>query len=642
MMPDAERYRYSSLSGPRSTRVVVLQPSLKRSDAIQCSFLEISLDDERDSKHQYEALSYTWGAPQGTKPVLCDGQTILVTPNCEEALLHLRRKFQPRHLWIDAVCIDQQSVTEKNIQVPLMSDIYCRADRTIMWLGADTDPDMTDVLRRASRYGSYVNALKSGYRSIRGRASNEIRHTSSWTAPILSPTETERIFRLLSNPWFTRMWTIQEFLLSKSSVFRLGDVKCSSDDLLTYYHMGKNLVKRTDLEHFRMRNILLDFVPSVASEYFLDFINLVINLVVLNNSTDPRDKVYGILAYLKRNCPDLELAEVDYAKPLSEVFELFTRSIIAATGDLWALELVNSVTQSDTTNSSEKIPSWTIDLRDSQFIALPSSSERKINPPEDIPWILSQPYIPGQLRILSKKIGRVSRVSSRMSWWNPKLSDGYSAKEMDLARTDCLSEWTAFATSLDLDDKLVADCPYRLLATRKIAKDKWRYSSPSLTTTEPCDDPHARALHQITEVLDYLRLRHEPINKDTVSVASDEYWYIPEEKRGKRAEKAMKERRRKQEEAWKENSFFDGNWNRLDRSVLFLSEQGYLGLCEGDVQVGDGIFRVDGSKSEFMLRRTGRGREHIVVGKTSLFRPGTKEPDGIKLGDTGVKEIVLV
>ena len=42
----------------------------------------------------------------------------------------------------------------------------------------------------------------------------------------------------------------------------MGYVKCSSEDLLTYYHMGKNLVERTDLEHFRIRNILLTFEIS--------------------------------------------------------------------------------------------------------------------------------------------------------------------------------------------------------------------------------------------------------------------------------------------------------------------------------------------------------------------------------------------
>ncbi len=40
--------------------------------------------------------------------------------------------------WIDAICIDQSSIAEKSMQVPLMSDIYTRAHTVFVWLGDAT------------------------------------------------------------------------------------------------------------------------------------------------------------------------------------------------------------------------------------------------------------------------------------------------------------------------------------------------------------------------------------------------------------------------------------------------------------------------------------------------------------------------
>jgi len=44
-------------------------------------------------------------------------QAINITSKCSRALSHLRDTAEIRVLWIDAVCIDQQSDTEKSSQV---------------------------------------------------------------------------------------------------------------------------------------------------------------------------------------------------------------------------------------------------------------------------------------------------------------------------------------------------------------------------------------------------------------------------------------------------------------------------------------------------------------------------------------------
>jgi hypothetical protein len=38
-------------------------------------------------------------------------------------------------MWIDAICINQSNVAERELQVGLMRDIYQQADGVVIWLG---------------------------------------------------------------------------------------------------------------------------------------------------------------------------------------------------------------------------------------------------------------------------------------------------------------------------------------------------------------------------------------------------------------------------------------------------------------------------------------------------------------------------
>jgi hypothetical protein len=80
-------------------------------------------------------LSYTWDAQKPCKPFICDGYTLLITPNCELALLRLRRKSTYRLLWIDSISIDQSSTEERNEQVSIMAEIYRLSMTVLVWLG---------------------------------------------------------------------------------------------------------------------------------------------------------------------------------------------------------------------------------------------------------------------------------------------------------------------------------------------------------------------------------------------------------------------------------------------------------------------------------------------------------------------------
>jgi hypothetical protein len=42
-------------------------------------------------------------------------------------------------LWVNAICINQDDVRERNDQVSLMDDIYGKAQQKLVWLGPDVN-----------------------------------------------------------------------------------------------------------------------------------------------------------------------------------------------------------------------------------------------------------------------------------------------------------------------------------------------------------------------------------------------------------------------------------------------------------------------------------------------------------------------
>jgi hypothetical protein len=66
---------------------------------------------------------------------MCNGKYIPITRNLDAALRVLQEEKMHRMLWVDAICIDQENISEKSHQVPLMKDIFELADQVIIWLG---------------------------------------------------------------------------------------------------------------------------------------------------------------------------------------------------------------------------------------------------------------------------------------------------------------------------------------------------------------------------------------------------------------------------------------------------------------------------------------------------------------------------
>src|SRR5262245_60479761 len=98
-----------------SYRVLQLLPG-KADEQVECKIFHVKIGDDCV---KYEALSYTWGNPTKIHqiPLLLNGQEVWITRNLSAALRCLRNDKEPRNLWIDAICINQQDIPERQSQV---------------------------------------------------------------------------------------------------------------------------------------------------------------------------------------------------------------------------------------------------------------------------------------------------------------------------------------------------------------------------------------------------------------------------------------------------------------------------------------------------------------------------------------------
>ena len=162
----------------------------------------------------YSALSYEWGDPSSLHvSILIDEEVFRVRKNLFDFLSSFSEQTkdpQTLELWIDAICIDQGDVLEKNHQVQQMKSIYQRAERVIVWLGPARDGsdrliDLLNsfpILRTSESTASSLRAVPTD----QWRACHDILLGAS--------AETLKAAALLAKrSYWHRMWIIQEIFL---------------------------------------------------------------------------------------------------------------------------------------------------------------------------------------------------------------------------------------------------------------------------------------------------------------------------------------------------------------------------------------------------------------------------------------------
>ncbi|KAJ8133102.1 hypothetical protein O1611_g520 [Lasiodiplodia mahajangana] len=205
-------FAYTALPSTTSIRLVRLDPSSRYDDTISLSMEIFGLNSETE----YSCVSYTWGPPctifaskeerdtpeLGTIQILINGAAFDISSNVFEFMKVWRHVNDSGWLWIDAICINQNDLSERNTQVSLMSRIFRHAHLVIVWLGP-----MDDFCEPALELMTEV--AKAG---ISGHPNLPPVWSSAWF----------NVYAFLQRSWFSRLWVIQEVIVAQELVLLVG------------------------------------------------------------------------------------------------------------------------------------------------------------------------------------------------------------------------------------------------------------------------------------------------------------------------------------------------------------------------------------------------------------------------------------
>lgn len=273
----------------------------------------------------YEALSYTWGSPSLSETLVVHSglmssanpqpSILRIRPNLSEALRYLRLRDEARVVWIDALCINQDDLEEREHQVARMANIYSRARKVIAWLGPDYN-DAIKALQGLQYVGKQVEATNSHYMARSPGASEPTWHDPTEPLP-LDDAFWAAVIDLIHRPWFSRVWVIQEIHMGNANAF----LRCGSTEIPWTLFQRTARCLTMKCAHFIARshigrlNTMCSLTPGKNFDFFLSILSH------HNQCFDPRDFIYGILSLAPA---ELQQALcVDYSSDTQSVYKDF-------------------------------------------------------------------------------------------------------------------------------------------------------------------------------------------------------------------------------------------------------------------------------------------------------------------------------
>jgi hypothetical protein len=337
----------------------------------------------------YQTLSYVWGDPKVTNPILLHGHTFHVTINLYAALRRLRSK-KTRVIWIDSLCINQSDTDERNYQVVLMGKIYERCQEVLVWLGERTEIDITSDTKTVEEGQNQLRQFMKGEKFTRDKANSAnynglssfaIFHLLSsgrhfkdlpcfvealgswWDSPTIFNEFWDHFGAMMRLSYWDRIWVLQEMVLPPGATVIYGSISAQWDILSKAtrnieHHANTCCMQSVFNLPQKIRAILFDFGSKVSQIEQTRTLHKtgpdldlpwLLRQTLTREATDDRDKVYGLLGLTNNQLHGSSIVP-NYRTTSRDVFEALSMQIIRITGSLQFL-VVSSVRSKD-------FPSW--------------------------------------------------------------------------------------------------------------------------------------------------------------------------------------------------------------------------------------------------------------------------------------------
>ena len=303
-------------------------------------------------------------------------------------------------MWIDYVCINQSDGKDKSIQVALMKEIYSNASKVIVWLARPTKAE------GLQRYIELLGGLQDERVAIDMiHELNDHITYYGFSAEDLSRIikregDSHRVYRLvalsdfLANPWFARVWVVQEVAVAREISFLyenqhldwdwLWNVMASfqepemaaalaaggsNGDLRNTRHFHELARLRADTNTLKEKRSK-HYWGMVGLDDYLITTLLPLSLLLAKcadfEATDPRDKVYAMLGLASDDSP--RFIRPDYEnKTTREVYMDAARYALQTKAPLALLPFagIGDRTSASVPDIPSWVPDWTIPRRPS-------------------------------------------------------------------------------------------------------------------------------------------------------------------------------------------------------------------------------------------------------------------------------------
>ncbi|KAF5619581.1 heterokaryon incompatibility het-6 [Fusarium tjaetaba] len=273
---------YASKLGKDEFRLLFLSPSTDHYAPVHA---ELVVHQDGRSP-QYESTSYTWAGENGDsskcRPLYIGRywDVALQTQNCWYMLQSLRLPIGTRAVWVDAICINQNDIEERDSQVMKMSQMYKNCHRVVVYLG----PDMATSI--PASYPAQKELVLSNSQASTGISPNSFRE-------------------LLCRRYFSRVWVVQELVLARRVAIQIGDSEYWMDSTTMRFMKTHNNWDWNSTSAPWLQNVGLERLQKTNIFHIL-------RATRMCQCADPRDRVFGILSLLNDNSSDSDL-RADYS-----------------------------------------------------------------------------------------------------------------------------------------------------------------------------------------------------------------------------------------------------------------------------------------------------------------------------------------
>ncbi len=554
---------------------------------------------------EYKAVSYSWGYPQSTEEVWFGKHKFLkVNPAAASMLRSVIALRDPSYLWVDALCIDQNNLPEKGLQVRLMRDVFRSAKQVVVWLGdpsADSSLAMEFIV-------TLMHAIQTLYRTGQPVTVESVTQSESCEHPSF---RWEALNNLLERPLFERVWVIQELVVASDAMMICGPatVNWSFLAVVVTIMSAKGLQKLLRLRPDGDIPVGANGEMGVVATFGIKSrrnagtkVTLQYNLLncYQYKSTDPRDKVYALLG-MSDDAADEEL-DPKYDAPAEVCFANISRHIMARDSSLGLLHAAGT----GLPRSMPDLPSWAPDwscvpqttilgaIAETTGYRSSGTTTAKVNAGTD-------PRLLHVIGIIIDTVKEVFRVRIQQPW----LNDSDRLNRIRAQQLNWFHESAALITSL---------APYP--TGEPIDDVYWRTLTANISHSDGLGRPApAEDARHFRSYLNLLRLSQNSQSAYDIQGTTAEIE--------------------------RESERFTASISAVGNRKLFTTSRGYTGLGPPELCIGDSLCIFYGAATPFLIRPSAKSSDarstHALVGECYVH--GMMNGQGLSMGEP--QEVVL-